>query len=224
MHSRDIRGHHGCVNAVEFSNNDEDLLMTGGDDRRILLWRTCELIEGKHRSVAMEGLHESNIFSLAFSSNNAYAYSAGNDGVVKKHDIRSTKCIQEHTYGDMPAIYCLSANPSSPDVILSASEDGAVSLIDTRLPTGLARNVVIQSRSSYQSVCFNPVESNLLAVGNSVFGAALYDLRMNKKLLAYDPTWYSQYRQDVVSVRFDWSGTRLLTLQRGVSAYCLQHT
>ncbi|KAL5464109.1 hypothetical protein EMCRGX_G033075 [Ephydatia muelleri] len=214
MHSRDIRGHHGCVNAVEFSNNDEDLLMTGGDDRRILLWRTCELIEGKHRSVAMEGLHESNIFSLAFSSNNAYAYSAGNDGVVKKHDIRSTKCIQEHTYGDMPAIYCLSANPSSPDVILSASEDGAVSLIDTRLPTGLARNVVIQSRSSYQSVCFNPVESNLLAVGNSVFGAALYDLRMNKKLLAYDPTWYSQYRQDVVSVRFDWSGTRLLTLQR----------
>ena len=32
--------------------------------------------------------------------------------------------------------------------------------------------------------------------------------------MAYDPTWYSQYRQDVVSVRFDWSGTRLLTLQR----------
>lgn len=51
--------------------------MPGGDDRRILLWRSCELIEGKHRSVAMEVLHDSNIFSLAFSSNNAYAYSAG---------------------------------------------------------------------------------------------------------------------------------------------------
>lgn len=34
------------------------------------------------------------------------------------------------------------------------------------------------------------------------------------RLFSYDPTWYSLHQQDVVSVSFDWSGTRLLTLQR----------
>ena len=42
-----------------------------------MLWRVGELIQGKNHFLAMESLHESNIFSMAFSSDNTYIYSAG---------------------------------------------------------------------------------------------------------------------------------------------------
>lgn len=32
------------------------------------------------------------------------------------------------------AVYCVAAHPSSPEVVLTASEDGCVYIIDTRLP------------------------------------------------------------------------------------------
>ena len=35
---QDLLAHYGCVNAVEFSE-DGDLMVSGGDDKRVLCWQ-----------------------------------------------------------------------------------------------------------------------------------------------------------------------------------------
>jgi len=37
IYKKDLLAHYGCVNALEFSQ-DGDLMVSGGDDRRVLLW------------------------------------------------------------------------------------------------------------------------------------------------------------------------------------------
>jgi WD40 repeat protein len=37
-----LRSHTGCVNTVNFGNSDSDLLVSGGDDTRLCLWRASE--------------------------------------------------------------------------------------------------------------------------------------------------------------------------------------
>uniref|UniRef100_A0A0K0DGF6 WD_REPEATS_REGION domain-containing protein n=1 Tax=Angiostrongylus cantonensis TaxID=6313 RepID=A0A0K0DGF6_ANGCA len=43
VHQKDILGHTGCVNAVEF-NKSEILLASGGDDMRVFVWRVADLM------------------------------------------------------------------------------------------------------------------------------------------------------------------------------------
>lgn len=91
------------------------------------------------------------------------------------------------------AVLSISVNPKQSHVFVTACESGEVSLYDLRLsnsePTILAssmqrttrinRFVMINSSGgAYHSCCFNPAESNLLAVGNEVSGIELLDLRM----------------------------------------------
>ena len=42
---KDLLGHYGCVNTVEFSN-DGNLMISGGDDKRVLIWRLWDAIVG----------------------------------------------------------------------------------------------------------------------------------------------------------------------------------
>lgn len=61
----------------------------GGDDRRILLWRMSDAMAGTGRPATMEKQHQSNIFSLAITRDNAKILSGGNDDVVMVHDLRT---------------------------------------------------------------------------------------------------------------------------------------
>ena len=58
----------------------------GGDDARVLVWRVAHAIEGKCEPITMATIHQSNVFSIAFSCDNTVVYSAGNDSDVIKHD------------------------------------------------------------------------------------------------------------------------------------------
>ena len=64
--------------------------LTGGDDRRVLMWRTCHAtmdIAGPGKSPKiMDAEHASNIFCLAFSNDRERLYSGGNDEQVIEHD------------------------------------------------------------------------------------------------------------------------------------------
>ena len=42
---KDLLGHYGCVNSVEFSP-DGNFLASGGDDKRILLWNVWDSVHG----------------------------------------------------------------------------------------------------------------------------------------------------------------------------------
>ena len=74
----DVLGHHGCVNSIDFSNHGEEYMVTGGDDRRVLVWRVADLIQDRGlRSTTMATTHMSNIFTVDFSCDNAFIYSGG---------------------------------------------------------------------------------------------------------------------------------------------------
>ncbi|VDN56168.1 unnamed protein product [Dracunculus medinensis] len=62
---KDVKGHYGCVNAVEFSNSEE-LCASGGDDCGVLLWRVSDLqtVEAPKPVATMSEFHTSNIFAL----------------------------------------------------------------------------------------------------------------------------------------------------------------
>lgn len=44
---KDLLGHYGCVNTVEFSN-DGNFMVSGGDDKRVLIWRLWDSIVGMY--------------------------------------------------------------------------------------------------------------------------------------------------------------------------------
>ena len=102
LYSQNVTGHTGCINAVNFSNAGEELLVSGmlygalglhltpshtctagGDDEKVRLWRVSEIVRGEHHSVPMETEHTSNIFTATFSCDNTYIYSGG--GCVHVH-------------------------------------------------------------------------------------------------------------------------------------------
>lgn len=103
---KDLKGHFGCVNAIEFSNDGGqwiasgkhhsiavDLvqlllpvrfavpimlsIFTGGDDMRILLWNTEKAMDDLCTPVCFKGLHHSNIFSIAFNAKSDKIISGG---------------------------------------------------------------------------------------------------------------------------------------------------
>lgn len=69
----------------------------GGDDRRVLLWHVCHgvLSDGPttFSPLAMRAKHNSNIFSLAFTSAADKILSAGNDQMVIVHDAKTLVSI-----------------------------------------------------------------------------------------------------------------------------------
>lgn len=80
MYSMDVLGHHGCVNSIDFSNHGDEFMVTGGDDRRVLVWRVADLIslqDCKLQPITMATTHMSNIFTVDCSCDNAFIYSGG---------------------------------------------------------------------------------------------------------------------------------------------------
>lgn len=69
--------------------------MTGGDDRRVLLWKVEQAIQGVGRPVVMKGQHISNIFALGYDSSKTKIFSAGNDDQVIVHDLRTYEYLIE---------------------------------------------------------------------------------------------------------------------------------
>lgn len=153
------------------------------------------------------------------------------------------------------AVLSISVDPKQSHVFVTACESGEVSLYDLRLsnsePIILASStqrvmridrysMINTSGGAYHSCCFNPVDSNLLAVGNEVSGIELLDLRMHSTpLLRYrskrsnnDERSSSSSRtttgknnkssssgseydfcQNVMCVEFNSTGTRLAALR-----------
>lgn len=62
------------------------LVCSGGDDRRVLLWKLEEAMAGIGEPSAMKNQHYSNIFCLGFNNDSTRIFSGGNDDAVIVHD------------------------------------------------------------------------------------------------------------------------------------------
>uniref|UniRef100_A0A8C4Z932 Ddb1 and cul4 associated factor 5 n=1 Tax=Gadus morhua TaxID=8049 RepID=A0A8C4Z932_GADMO len=210
LFKKDLLGHFGCVNAIEFSNNGGDWLVSGGDDRRVLLWHMEKAIHGRTKPVKLKGEHLSNIFCLAFDSTNTKVFSGGNDEQVILHDVERGETLNVFLHID--AVYSLSVSPVNDNVFASSSDDGRVLIWDTREPPTGEPFCLASYPSAFHSVMFNPVEPRLLATANSKEGVGLWDIRKPRSsLLRYGG---NMSLQSAMSVRFNSTGTQLLALRR----------
>ncbi|KAM8921576.1 DDB1- and CUL4-associated factor 5 [Pelodytes ibericus] len=210
LYRKDLLGHFGCVNAIEFSNHGGGMLVSGGDDRRVLLWHMEEAIHSSAKPIQLKGEHHSNIFCLAFNSGNTKVFSGGNDEQVILHDVESGETLDVFAHEE--AVYGLSVSPVNDNVFASSSDDGRVLIWDIRESQQGDPFCLAHYPSAFHSVMFNPVEPRLLATANSKEGVGLWDIRKpHSSLLRYGG---NLSLQSAMSVRFNSNGTQLLALRR----------
>ena len=206
---RDLLSHYGCVNAIEFSNQG-DLLVSGGDDRRVLLWKVEQAIRGVGKPAVMKAQHISNIFCLGYDSSKTKIFSAGNDDQVIVHDLRTGDVVNFFLH-EKP-VYGLSIHPHNDNVFASACDDGRVLIYDIRRSSAIENFCLAQYKTAFHSVMFNPMEPKMLATANAKEGVSLWDARKPlEPVLRYGN---GSSEQSCMNVRFNAAGNRLLALRR----------
>lgn len=214
---KDLYSHYGCVNAIEFSK-DGDWLVSGGDDRRILLWNLEKAIHGQMTGhpKCMSGEHTSNIFCLGFDNSNHNMFSAGNDQQVIVHDMNTGSTVDVFMHEE--AVYGLSVDPLNDSVFASACDDGRILVWDIREPPSTGPFCLASYASAFHAVVYNPTEPRLLATANSKEGVSLWDIRKPLSvLLRYHQdsrTPHQIGRSGAMSVRFNSMGNQILALRR----------
>ena len=215
LYLQDLLAHYGCVNAVEFSD-DGDLMVTGGDDRRVLLWNVdrATMSDGRYQPTRMTGEHESNIFCLHMDREKTKVFSGGNDASVIVHDLVTTKPLEFYRHEE--PVYGLSVNPLNSNIFLTACSDGRVLLYDLRQKPGEEPLLLAGYSHAFHAAQFNPCEPRLVVTSNQKMGLGLWDVRRPGTLVlgyggAGGVTETSMY------VRWNMRGDRILGLRRRLS-------
>ncbi|CAL4137291.1 unnamed protein product [Meganyctiphanes norvegica] len=190
---KELQGHRGCVNCIEF-NHDGRLLLSGSDDYDIMLWD----VHQQRRLKALSTGHRGNIFSVKFlpQSGDSILVSGAGDGCVEVREIETGE-MTHHCSCHCERVKRVATVPTDPSIFYSASEDGTVMLYDMRAPhtcSDQTNNVVINLRShtgrnaEVKCITVNPCRPELLAVGANDPYIRIYDRRMIKLTsLQYPP-------------------------------------
>ncbi|KAF7397304.1 hypothetical protein HZH68_008526 [Vespula germanica] len=206
---KDLLSHYGCVNAIEFSRQG-DLLVSGGDDRRVLLWKVEQAIQGVGKPTVMKAQHVSNIFCLGYDNSKTKIFSAGNDDQVIVHDLQT--CDVLNFFLHEKPVYGLSIHPHNDNVFASACDDGRILIYDIRGAGAMETFCLAQYKTPFHSVMFNPVEPRMLATANAKEGVSMWDVRKPlRPVLRYGN---ESPAQSCMNARFNAAGNRLLALRR----------
>merc|ERR550532_1921788 len=135
------------------------MIASGGDDRRILVWKTEEALNELPVKYTMKGQHHSNIFCLAFDNHNTKVLSGGNDEQVILHDIETG--ASEDVFLHEDAVYGLAVDPLNSSVFASACDDGRILIYDTRAPPSEDPFCLANYMSPMHAVVYNPMEPRL---------------------------------------------------------------
>ncbi|CAK9153937.1 unnamed protein product [Ilex paraguariensis] len=182
---RKLEKHRGCVNTVSF-NADGDILVSGSDDRRVILWDW----ESGHIKLSFHSGHNNNVFQakmMPYSEDRSIVTCAA-DGQVRHAQILErgpveTKLLAKH----QGRAHKLAVEPGSPHIFYTCGEDGLVQHFDLR--TGTATELFtcqpLQDRGymplvHLNAIAIDPRNPNLFAVAGSDEYARLYDIRKYK--------------------------------------------
>lgn len=206
---KDLQSHYGCVNAIEFSRQG-DLLVSGGDDRRVLLWKVEQAIQGIGKPTVMKAQHVSNIFCLGYDNSKTKIFSAGNDDQVIVHDLQTCDVLNFFLHGK--PVYGLSIHPHNDNVFASACDDGRILIYDIRVSGAMETFCLAQYKTPFHSVMFNPVEPRMIATANAKEGVSMWDIRTPlSPMLRYGN---ESPAQSCMNARFNLEGNKLLALRR----------
>lgn len=179
---RKLNKHTGCVNTVSF-NVGGDILVSGSDDRNIILWDW----EVGRVKLSFHSGHMHNVFQAKIVPNteDRTIVTCAADGEVR--------CAQIHEGGSVETEILtkhrgrarkFAIEPESPHILYSCGEDGVVQHIDMRTETATrlftCRPLQNQSYGSIvqlNTIAIDKENSNLFAIGGSDQFAQLFDIR-----------------------------------------------
>uniref|UniRef100_A0A182SYI2 WD_REPEATS_REGION domain-containing protein n=1 Tax=Anopheles maculatus TaxID=74869 RepID=A0A182SYI2_9DIPT len=181
----ELRGHNGCVNCLQWSDNGQ-ILASASDDFHVMLWDPF-----RHKQLHdLLTPHEGNIFSVKFlpKRNNSLLVTGAGDCKTYVFDInRQNDTPIRHCSCHGQRVKRLATSPRNAHMFWSAGEDGLVLQHDIRLPhvcRGQDANVLIDLRSyvyaapEVKCIAINPQRPEQLAIGANDIYARLYDRRM----------------------------------------------
>ncbi|XP_033121287.1 WD and tetratricopeptide repeats protein 1-like [Anneissia japonica] len=180
---KELEGHTGCVNCLEW-NSKGTLLASGSDDLETILWNPF-----LHKKLTtIKTGHHGNIFSIKFlpdSNDNVLATCAA-DTKVRIHDVSRGETTQAFSCHAGRAKRLATA-PNLPYMLWSAGEDGTIRQFDLRMPHTcgdscenvlINLNTYIGNHAECKCLAINQYRPELLAVGANDPYVRLYDIRM----------------------------------------------
>ncbi|CAK7329441.1 unnamed protein product [Dovyalis caffra] len=197
-----LEKHEGCVNTLSF-NADGDVLVSGSDDLRVILWDW----ETGRVKLSFDSGHHNNVFQAKFMpfSDDRTIVTCAADGEELLLLLRGFSTFLVNNSGSSNSgrgrvntillgnheesrVHKLAIEPGSPHIFYSCGEDGVVQHFDlrSRSATELFTCLSINGPRSYRpyvhlnAIAIDPRNPNLFAVGGMDEFARLYDIRKYK--------------------------------------------
>lgn len=181
-----LGGHRGCVNAVSF-NPQGDILVSGSDDRMIMLWDWDSGVT----KLSFHSGHSNNVFQARFMpcTNDQTIVTCAADGEVRHARIGEGGHVVTEMLGQHEGrAHRMAIEPGSPHIFYTCGEDGLVQHFDlrTKSATKLFFCKSFPDRFAYMpivhlnTIAIDPRNPNLFAIGGSDEYARLYDIRKYK--------------------------------------------
>ncbi|CAA7020699.1 unnamed protein product [Microthlaspi erraticum] len=187
-----LRKHKGCVNTITF-NADGDIILSGSDDRQLILWHWEAAAPLK---LSFDSGHSDNIFQakfMPFSDDRSIVTSAA-DGQVRFSQILECGKVETCMLGKHQGqVHSLAVEPGNPFTFYTCGEDGVVKHFDLR--TRVATNLFTCKEAKYNLIVYlnaiavDPRNPGLFAVGGMDEYARLYDIRSYRS-----EAWYNYAR------------------------------
>jgi len=224
-----LAGHHGCVNSIRWNKN-KTLLLSGSDDRNVVLWQV-----GHQKSKIVQEihtLHRHNIFDAQMNDNNTHIVTCGADGIVTVLNIpdASMAPISSQVYFGQHSIVppCrFMANRLTwrdNNVFVCTFGDGSVRQFDIREPpdseNDVHSSILVKYDTSARPIENCPFDANILAVGCDDPFVRMIDIRHPKTAVAKFS--YSKFADDSHSKSNSSNPfTTHFGLEKDVSISCL---
>ncbi|THU53641.1 hypothetical protein C4D60_Mb10t16590 [Musa balbisiana] len=173
-------GHKGCVNTIHF-NPAGDLLVSGSDDKGIILWNW----ESKYKKFTYASGHMDNVFQaliMPFTEDRTIITSAA-DGQVRVGQIADNGIVTTKQLGTHRGrVHKLAIEPGSPHIFYSCGEDGLIQHFDLRshAPTKLFMCSSFSDNKQpvrLNTIVIDPCNPYYFSVGGFDEYARVYDIR-----------------------------------------------
>ncbi|XP_076670185.1 WD and tetratricopeptide repeats 1 isoform X2 [Andrena cerasifolii] len=183
---KELVGHTGCVNCLEW-NESGQILASASDDRNIILWDPFRY----EKKLVLRTGHYGNIFSVKFmpKSNDSVLVSGAADSKVRVCDLTLLEPILVCNC-HIGRVKRIATASTIPFLFWSAAEDGLILQYDVRTPhtckSNKSSSVLINLLNHMglyaeaKSISVNPKRPELIAIGANDAYIRMYDRRMIK--------------------------------------------
>ncbi|KAK1128068.1 hypothetical protein QLX08_000657 [Tetragonisca angustula] len=222
---KELIGHTGCVNCLEW-NESGQILASASDDMNIILWDPFRY----EKKLILRTRHHGNIFSVKFlpKSNDRILVSGAGDGKVRVRDLTLLEPIFSCNC-HIGRVKRIATATTVPFLFWSAAEDGLILQYDIRAPhscksndcNSVLVNLVNHAGRYAEGKCItvNPKKPELIAIGANDAYIRMYDRRMIKLSQVPISSPHSNWTRGNVCIRLAGGGDPDENIPLGCAQY-----